>query len=72
MRLDKYLKVTSIIKRRLIATELCEAKKVFVNDIPKKHSYEVKVGDKITVFVGDKEYNHNVEIIPYEKKATKK
>ena len=72
MRLDKYLKVTSIIKRRLIATELCQANKVLVNNVPKKPSYEVKIGDKITIFVGDNEYNHNVEIIPYDKKTTKK
>lgn len=72
MRLDKYLKATHTIKRRLVASELCTANKVFINGMPKKPSYEVKIGDKITIFIGDKEYNHIVDEIPYEKKSTKK
>ena len=49
MRLDKYLKVTRIIKRRTVANEACDAAHVTVNDRPAKASYDVKVGDVIEV-----------------------
>ena len=45
MRLDKYLKVTRIIKRRTVANEACDAAHVTVNGRPAKASYDVKVGD---------------------------
>ena len=48
MRLDKYLKVTRLIKRRTIANEACDAGKVLVNDKIARASYDVKVGDIIT------------------------
>ena len=67
MRLDKYLKVSRIVKRRTIANSLCDANKVSVNGTIKKAFYEVNVGDKITIKYGDKEIVHEVESLPYEK-----
>ena len=52
MRLDKYLKVSRIIKRRTIANEACDAGRIEVNSKPARASYNVKVGDKITVNLG--------------------
>ena len=54
MRLDKYLKVSRIIKRRTVANEACDAGRVTINDKPAKASVEVKVGDKIEIRFGDK------------------
>ena len=55
MRLDKYLKVSRLIKRRTIANEACDAGRVFINDKPAKASANVKVGDTITISFGNKE-----------------
>lgn len=52
MRLDKYLKVTRIIKRRTVANDACDADHVTVNDRPAKASYDVKVGDIIEITFG--------------------
>ncbi|MDR2525666.1 MAG: RNA-binding S4 domain-containing protein [Oscillospiraceae bacterium] len=52
MRLDKYLKVSRLVKRRTIANALCDAKHVEVNSKPARASYEVKPGDEITISVG--------------------
>jgi ribosomal 50S subunit-recycling heat shock protein len=52
MRLDKYLKVTRIIKRRTVANEACDAAHVTVNGRPAKASYDVKIGDRIDVTFG--------------------
>lgn len=52
MRLDKYLKVTRLIKRRTIANEACDAGKVLVNDKIARASYDVKIGDTITICLG--------------------
>lgn len=54
MRLDKYLKVSRLIKRRTIANEACDAGRVTVNDKVAKASQEVKVGDVIAIRFGDK------------------
>ena len=54
MRLDKYLKVTRLIKRRTVANEACDAGRVQINGKPAKASAEVKVGDKITIGFGNK------------------
>ena len=45
MRLDKYLKISRIIKRRTVANEACDAGRVTVNGKPARASYDVKVGD---------------------------
>ncbi|MBS6445757.1 MAG: RNA-binding S4 domain-containing protein [Ruminococcus sp.] len=54
MRLDKYLKVTRLIKRRTIANEACDAEKVSVNGKVARASYDVKVGDIIEINMGQK------------------
>ena len=54
MRLDKYLKVSRIIKRRTIANEACDAGRVVVNGKQAKASLEVKTGDIIEIRFGDK------------------
>ena len=55
MRLDKYLKVSRIIKRRTVANEACDAGRVMINDRLAKASAEVKPGDVITIQFGNKE-----------------
>ena len=54
MRLDKYLKVSRLIKRRTVANEACDAEKVSVNGKPARASYEVKTGDIIEISIGAK------------------
>lgn len=54
MRLDKYLKVSRLIKRRTVANEACDAGRVLVNEKPARASYEVKPGDIITLTLGAK------------------
>ncbi len=52
MRLDKYLKVSRLIKRRTVANEACDAGRVLVNEKPARASYEVKVGDILEISMG--------------------
>ena len=52
MRLDKYLKVSRIIKRRTVANDACDAAHVTVNGRPAKASYDVKVGDMVEITFG--------------------
>ena len=52
MRLDKYLKVSRLIKRRTVANEACDNARISVNGRPAKASYDVKVGDKIEISMG--------------------
>lgn len=52
MRLDKYLKVSRLIKRRTVANEVCDAKHVTVNGKIARASYDVKVGDVIELSMG--------------------
>ncbi len=52
MRLDKFLKVSRLIKRRTVANEACDAGRVLVNDKPAKASVNVKTGDKIEIQFG--------------------
>ena len=54
MRLDKYLKVSRLIKRRTVAYDACDAGRVIVNDKVVKASYDVKVGDVIVIQFGNK------------------
>lgn len=54
MRLDKYLKVTRIIKRRQVANEACDNAHVTVNGRPAKASYDVKEGDVIEITFGQR------------------
>ena len=52
MRLDKYLKVSRLIKRRTVANEACDNGRIFVNGKRAKAGYEVKVGDRIEISMG--------------------
>ena len=56
MRLDKYLKISRIIKRRTVANEACDAGRVMVNGKAQRASYDVKVGDKIEINFGSKPF----------------
>ena len=53
MRMDKFLKVSRIIKRRTVANEVCDAGRVSVNGRPVKAGYEVAVGDVVEIRMGD-------------------
>ena len=54
MRLDKYLKVSRLIKRRTVANEACDAGRVLINDRPAKASAQVKEGDVLKIQFGSK------------------
>lgn len=54
MRLDKYLKVSRIIKRRTVAKEACDTGRVSINSKPAKPGTEIKVGDTIEIRFGNK------------------
>ena len=69
MRLDKYLKVSRIIKRRTVANDACDGGRVEVNGKTAKASYEVKVGDVIVLSFGARQVKVRVtEINEYVKK----
>ena len=69
MRLDKYLKVSRLIKRRTIANEACDNERVSVNDKVARASYEVKLGDKIDIRFGQKLVS--IEVLNISEHATK-
>ena len=54
MRIDKYLKLTRLIKRRTVANEACDAGRISVNGKVIKASYDVKQGDEITIGFGNR------------------
>ena len=62
MRLDKYLKVSRLIKRRTVANEACDNERVSVNGRVQRASYDVKVGDRISIRFGPKELQVEVEL----------
>ena len=63
MRLDKYLKVSRLIKRRTVANDACDAGRVMVNDKVVKASYDVKLGDVIEISFGNKSGKVKVTMI---------
>lgn len=69
MRLDKYLKVTRLIKRRTIANEACDADKIVVNGKAARASYDVKVNDIIEINMGTKPLK--VKVLNVTEHATK-
>jgi len=69
MRLDKYLKVSRLIKRRTVANEACDAGRVLINGNVAKAGTNVKVGDKITIQFGNKDVN--VEVVAVEETVKK-
>lgn len=54
MRLDKWLKVSRLIKRRTVANEACDHEKVWVNGRPQRASYDIKVGDLLELHFGER------------------
>lgn len=60
MRLDKFLKISRIIKRRTVANEACDAGRVLVNGKAARASYDVKVGDILTIQFGTREFKAEV------------
>ncbi len=69
MRLDKYLKVSRIIKRRTVANELCDAGHVSVNGKVQRASYDVKENDIIEIKMGEKLIKVQVvSVLEYAKK----
>lgn len=69
MRLDKYLKISRLIKRRTVANEACDAGRVLVNGKPAKASLNVKVGDVIEIQFGTKSVK--VEILDVQETMKK-
>ena len=61
MRLDKFLKVSRLIKRRTVANEACDAGRVMINDKPAKASVQVKTGDTVEIQFGSR--NVKVEVL---------
>lgn len=74
MRLDKYLKVSRLIKRRTVANEACDAGKIAVNGKVARASYDVKVGDVIEITLGSRSVKVKVtevkEVVRKEDAAT--
>lgn len=69
MRLDKYLKVSRLIKRRTVANEACDGQRITVNGRTAKASYEVKIGDVIEIAFGQRTVK--VEALAVEETAKK-
>ena len=69
MRLDKYLKVSRIIKRRTVANEACDNERVSVNGRTARASYEVKEGDVIAIRFGERTLT--VEVLSVKESAGK-
>jgi ribosomal 50S subunit-recycling heat shock protein len=63
MRLDKYLKVSRLIKRRTVANEACDAGRVSANGRPVKASYDVKVGDVLEIQFGQRTVKLEVLVV---------
>ena len=64
MRLDKFLKVSRVIKRRTVANDAADSGRISVNGKVVKPSYEVKVGDIVEIKFGDKTSKFQIEKIP--------
>ena len=69
MRIDKYLKVSRLIKRRTVANEACDGERISVNGRQVKASYQVKVGDVIEIAFGQRTLK--VEVTEINENATK-
>ena len=69
MRLDKYLNVSRLIKRRTVANEACDAGRVLLNDKVARASAEVKAGDVITIQFGNKDVK--VEVLTVQETVRK-
>lgn len=61
MRVDKFLKVSRILKRRSVANNACALERVFVNEKTVKPSFKLKIGDKVKILFGQQELNFVVK-----------
>ena len=64
MRLDKFLKLSRVIKRRTVANDVCQAGRVMVNGKQAKPSVQLKVGDEVSIFFGSGEVRFKVTALP--------
>ncbi|HEY9857152.1 MAG TPA: RNA-binding S4 domain-containing protein [Stenomitos sp.] len=64
MRLDKWLKLSRVIKRRTVANEICDQGRVSINDRPAKASTEVKPGDRLEIQFGNKTLKLEILQVP--------
>ena len=69
MRIDKFLKLSRIIKRRSVASDACDSGRIFINEKQAKPSKDVKVGDVVTVSFGDREITF--KILSIDERQTK-
>ena len=69
MRLDKYLKISRLIKRRTVANEACDAGRVMVNGKAARASYDVKIGDRLELRLG--QHPLTVEVLAVNEYAKK-
>ena len=70
MRIDKFLKLSRVIKRRTVANDACDSKRISVNGKIVKASYEVKVGDVVEIQFGDKSSRFEIIQVPTSQKIT--
>ena len=70
MRIDKFLKLSRVIKRRTVANEACDSGRISVNGKVVKASYEVKEGDIVEIQFGDKTSKFEILQIPKSQKIT--
>ena len=69
MRIDKFLKVSRVIKRRSVAQEACDGGRIEINGKPAKPSKEVKIGDVVTVAFGNR--TMSFEVLSIDERQTK-
>lgn len=69
MRIDKWLKVSRLIKRRTVAQMACDQGRVYVNDRPAKSATELKIGDKVHLELGSKALTVTVLLLPLKNVA---
>jgi ribosomal 50S subunit-recycling heat shock protein len=69
LRIDKYLKISRLIKRRTVANEACDNERIWVNGRPVKASYDVKLGDEIEIRFGQR--NLKVQVLEINEHANK-
>jgi ribosomal 50S subunit-recycling heat shock protein len=69
MRIDKWLKVSRLIKRRTVAQMACDQGRVYVNDRPAKSSHELKINDKVHLELGSKALTVTVLLMPLKNVA---
>lgn len=69
MRLDKWLKISRLIKRRTVANEACDSERVWVSGRPQRASYDVKVGDVIELHLGPRVTR--IEVLAIDETARK-